>query len=289
MEPQQAIKDHELNYLSEYLHETRSIHNNLLTFSFTAVLAVLGIAFSNINSENLIPSFLYLLPFCLIIPFTARITYYRISGARIESFLDIFYPESRIFSRGCLFVKEKQNYKFNIISFLVNFEMFILSYVCTILFINDLLSNQSSEMFFPLQICCSIVCLILEIIIILQGYNYEKIYLHFRNKWKLYSILFGPDFKNIISIEDIYSLFYNQLNTNPQSNYKADFFGYTDNQLKQLLNVLEEERLITYTFSSKQNYTITLLPKFKRLISRKLLKKKIIIIIKSKLLLPLKK
>lgn len=282
MEPH--VKDYELNYLSEYLHETRSIHNNLLTFSFTAVLAVLGIAFSNTGSENLIPPFLYLLPFCLIIPFTARITYYRMSGAHIESFLNVFYSESRIFSCGCLFVKENQNSKFKIISFLVNFEMFILSCVCTILLINALLNNKVSGIKFFLQLCCSIICLILEIIIILQGYNYEKIYLHFRSKWKLYSILFGPDFKNIIPIEDIYSSFYNRLNTNPQSNYKASFFDYTDDQLKQLLSVLEEDKLITYTFSSEQNYTITLLPKFKRLISKKLLKKKIIAIIKTKLL-----
>ena len=57
MEPH--VKDFELNYLSEYLHQTTSIHNSLLTFSFTAVLAVLGIAFS--DSENAVPSFLYLL------------------------------------------------------------------------------------------------------------------------------------------------------------------------------------------------------------------------------------
>lgn len=280
MEPH--VKDYELNYLSEYLHQTTSIHNSLLTFSFTAVLAVLGIAFS--DSENAVPSFLYLLPFCLIVPFTARITYYRISDSRIEAFLDVFYAESRTFSRGCTFVKERQHPKFQIISLLMNFEMFILSCVCTILLINSLLNNKVSGIKFFLQLCCSIICLILEIIIILQGYNYEKIYLHFRSKWKLYSILFGPDFKNIIPIEDIYSSFYNRLNTNPQSNYKASFFDYTDDQLKQLLSVLEEDKLITYTFSSEQNYTITLLPKFKRLISKKLLKKKIIAIIKTKLL-----
>lgn len=50
------------------------MRNTLLTFSFTAVLAILGLALS-INMDSY-TAWLCLVPFCLIIPFTARISYY---------------------------------------------------------------------------------------------------------------------------------------------------------------------------------------------------------------------
>ena len=56
----------------QFVDEITSLRNNLLTFAFTTVLAVIGIAFANLDKD--IPPLLYLLPHFLIIPFAARIT-----------------------------------------------------------------------------------------------------------------------------------------------------------------------------------------------------------------------
>ena len=123
----------ELKSLLQYRHEITSLRVNLLTFSFTTVLAVIGIAFANLDKD--IPSFLYLLPYFLIIPFTARITYYRINSAHRGSFLRVFYPDFTKFERGTMFVREQQRKSFKLIAFLVNMEMLFLGIACSILFL----------------------------------------------------------------------------------------------------------------------------------------------------------
>ncbi len=89
----------------QFVDEITSLRNNLLTFAFTTVLAVIGIAFANLDKD--IPPLLYLLPHFLIIPFAARITYYRMNHAHKNSFLEAFYPNgiNTQFARGTMFVQ----------------------------------------------------------------------------------------------------------------------------------------------------------------------------------------
>ena len=80
-----VVSDREYSKLIKRLEAINSTRNSLLTFSFTAVLTVLGIAIA--NDMDSISAWLCLIPFLLIIPFTARISYYRLASSHINSFL----------------------------------------------------------------------------------------------------------------------------------------------------------------------------------------------------------
>lgn len=80
-----VVSDREYSKLIKRLEAINSTRNSLLTFSFTAVLTVLGIAIA--DDMDSISAWLCLIPFLLIIPFTARISYYRLASAHINSFL----------------------------------------------------------------------------------------------------------------------------------------------------------------------------------------------------------
>ena len=77
------ITEKEYDKLIKRLEFYDSMRNNLLTFSFTAVLTVLGVAMTmNMDSNS---SWMCLIPFFLIIPFAARIAYYRLASAHFGS------------------------------------------------------------------------------------------------------------------------------------------------------------------------------------------------------------
>lgn len=79
------ITNKEYDKLIKRLEFFDTMRNNLLTFSFTSVLTVLGVALA-IDMDSL-SAWICLIPFLLIIPFTARISYYRLASAHITSFL----------------------------------------------------------------------------------------------------------------------------------------------------------------------------------------------------------
>mgnify|MGYP000531388920 FL=1 len=85
------VTETEYNKLIQRLDFYDSTRNNLLTFSFTSVLTVLGVALA-MNLDE-ISSWICLIPFLLIIPFSARIAYYRLATAHINSFLKNFCKE----------------------------------------------------------------------------------------------------------------------------------------------------------------------------------------------------
>lgn len=103
--------------------------NSLLVFSFTVVLATLGIALEKEES-----AWLCLIPYCLIIPFSARISYYRLSSAHINSFLRVYAKERMVFELGTEENPEKIFWRYNLIAWLVNHEMVLLAAASSILF-----------------------------------------------------------------------------------------------------------------------------------------------------------
>lgn len=80
-----VVSDREYSKLIKRLEAINNTRNNLLTFLFTAVLTVLGIAIA--NDMDSISAWICLTPFLLIIPFAARISYYRLASTHINSFL----------------------------------------------------------------------------------------------------------------------------------------------------------------------------------------------------------
>lgn len=128
------ITDIEYQKLINRLEFHDSMRNNLLTFSFTAVLTILGIALQ--LELNAISAWVCLLPYLLIVPFTARISYYRLSSAHISSFLRIYAKDRVQFELNAERVKESNGIikGYRQLSFLVNHEMFLLGIASSLVF-----------------------------------------------------------------------------------------------------------------------------------------------------------
>lgn len=74
----------EYNSIKTEIQNKIELHNNLITFTITTVVAVLAFAFSQSNP------FLFLLPFCIIIPMSLRIAYYRLALSKLSAYLIVF-------------------------------------------------------------------------------------------------------------------------------------------------------------------------------------------------------
>lgn len=79
---------YEYGFLREEINKKMELHNSLLTFTITTVVAILAIALSNDMSS------LYLLSYCILIPMSMRIAYYRISMVKLSAYLIVFLEEN---------------------------------------------------------------------------------------------------------------------------------------------------------------------------------------------------
>lgn len=173
----------EYERLYNRLEYNLSTRNNLLTFSFTTVLAVLGVAIGTESTDFSV--YMYLIPFCLILPFTARIVYYRIIYAHISSFLMTYAPEKMKFDIGTKKVPEKQSTFFSVMAFLVNYEMAILASTCAVIFYCKYFSTAQG--FYAKDLFVWLLPLLLVgivVAIIAFGYNYTKHQKNYQKKWE---------------------------------------------------------------------------------------------------------
>lgn len=112
-----------------------TLHNTLLTFTITTTVAILAIAIKGENSN----AFLFLLPFCVIIPMSNRIAYYREAMTKLSSYLIVFCEsqpntiqwETRNFEFYKSVHGEKKGRKF----VLNYYECLVLSLICYALFL----------------------------------------------------------------------------------------------------------------------------------------------------------
>lgn len=173
-----AITDKEYETLVKRLEFFDAMRNNLLTFSFTVTLAVLGIALAESMDTN--SSWLCLVPFFLIIPFAARISYYRLASAHINSFLRKFAPTLMNFEIGSHTVSEERCRHYKLIAWLVNHEMFCLGMAATCTFyFKYALSLEVWDFINYLCITIPIIFNIIVYIISESTYNYKRCCLTF--------------------------------------------------------------------------------------------------------------
>ena len=182
-----VVTDEEYNKLVKTVEFFDTTRNQLLTFSFTAVLTVFGVAISIDRSINPV---IYLLPYFLIIPFSARISYYRLASAHINSFLKTFSPERMNFAKGTELVPENYGFlMYRPIAWLVNHEMVILSLVPAITF----WAKCSVQITKWAMVDLIIKTLPFEAVVFVylisdSTYNYEKLYETYENGWKKYKL-----------------------------------------------------------------------------------------------------
>jgi hypothetical protein len=180
----ESISDEEYTALIAKLDFNDNTRNNLLTFSFTAVLALLGVIF--VSEEPITPA-ICLLPYMLILPFTARIVYYRISSAHIDSFLKCFDPNRSVFKWGSTEVREKHNRVYWIIAWFVNHEMVMLSVLVGGAYYyqyNTVNGYKSWKDYMWLLI--PLLCTALVFLMSQSTNKYRKLYDHYMPEWYRY-------------------------------------------------------------------------------------------------------
>lgn len=144
----------EYNNLRAEINQKIELHNTLLTFTITTVVAILTFA---LVQEEINP-YLFLLPFCIIIPISMRIAYYRTTMVKISAYMIVFLEKElqdiNWETRNAEFVnlsnsKGKKTYKkssvFTKLTALRYFECLLLSIVCYVIYLCTYLPNQNSS------------------------------------------------------------------------------------------------------------------------------------------------
>lgn len=158
--------------------------NTLLTFSFTAVLTLLGVI---VGAKQPINPYICLIPYMLIIPFAARISYYRLASARINTFLKHCAPEKTIMANGSEDVPERNGRIFGIISWLVNHEMVLLAVATGLVYaIQYFMSNELNTWWKWVQLFWPVPAIVATYVIASSTYSYKKLCDFYDPKWKHY-------------------------------------------------------------------------------------------------------
>lgn len=84
------IKEYEI--LRNEIDQKIELHNTLLTFTITTVVAILSFV---LLQDQPYSAFLFLMPFCILIPMSMRIAYYRSAMAKLSAYM-IVYLEKEI-------------------------------------------------------------------------------------------------------------------------------------------------------------------------------------------------
>ncbi len=180
-----TVTEEEYNKLVNTLSSETAIKNTLLTFSFTAVLAILGVALGTDTTK--IHPLVFLVPFFLIIPFTARISYYRLASAHKNAFLKVFASERMLFAIGTETVPEKFGIAYRPIAWLVNHEMVLLAGATTAIFWITYYPRITEWGYF--EILLWILPLLLDCFVYWisdSTYSYKKIYEVYKPQWERY-------------------------------------------------------------------------------------------------------
>ncbi len=180
------ISEREYNILTQRLEFFDTMRNNLLTFSFTSVLTVLGIAIA--MDMDTVSAWICLIPFFLIIPFTARISYYRLASAHINSFLRKFKQVDMQFAIGTSMVTEDQCKHFKLIAWLVNHEMVLLGVATSCTFYFKYIFAIEKWIFWNyVGLIVPILFIVVVYIIADSTYNYKKLIDGFSIEWDDYA------------------------------------------------------------------------------------------------------
>ena len=186
-EKNNSISELEYQRLVSRMEFDDTMRNQLLTFSFTTVLAVLGVALGieNLGSMN---SIICLVPYLLIIPFEARIAYYRLEDAHINSFLAVFATDRHKYPIGCKNVKEGICKYYGLMAWLVNNEMVLLGIATGLVFyIRYVPSIEEWNYWYCIPLIIPIISEIIIVLLANSTRNYGELKAKFETEWAIYS------------------------------------------------------------------------------------------------------
>lgn len=136
--------------------------NTLTTFMVTAVATILTFAIS----ANLQVPFLFLISFCIIIPFTARIAHYKGNVARISAYIIVFLEtEMNIkYETRNILAKPEKTKKSKLLISMRNYIGFWLVLISYAVYVAEYINNIGIQEFWNIVFCIiPVVLLILTI------------------------------------------------------------------------------------------------------------------------------
>lgn len=131
----------EYDNLRNEINQKIELHNTLLTFTITTTVAVLTFALS----QN--KTILYLIPFCILIPMSMRIAYYRSAMSKLSAYMIVFLEKNidgvMWETRNVALINENlNNKKKNYYTALRYYECLILAIVCYIFYVIDFIKDK---------------------------------------------------------------------------------------------------------------------------------------------------
>lgn len=129
--------ENEFDILNRRMEKNLEMRHTYLMFAFTtsiaAIAALFVVGFTDIFADTNISAWICVIPFAVIIPFQARISYSRLSHAKMEAYMVVFY-EGKF-----KYIEKPLDELFGIIgkfiAIIVNYELALLSIVIDVLFV----------------------------------------------------------------------------------------------------------------------------------------------------------
>lgn len=180
------------NLLVEYkelrseIQQEISLHNSLITFMITTVVAVLAFALDNNNI------LLYLLPFGIIIPISMRVVYYRYAMVKLAAYIIVFL-ESEIEglnweTRNRLFLEDNKMKFYDKITISHYYEGIILSIISYSLYIWKLIENGNTN---KIYFITPILLIVWEALITIRIASFDKDKKKWVCEWEKFKISNG--------------------------------------------------------------------------------------------------
>lgn len=158
------------------------LHNSLITFMITTVIAVLAFALESKNTP------MYLLPFGIVIPISMRITYYREAMVKLSAYI-VIYIENEIEglnweTRNTQLINADKNSLYDKLTTSHYFEGIILSIICYVLYVVNYVKENA--MCFKTIMCLTIpfFLVIWEVIITKRIITFNKQKNEWIKKWQ---------------------------------------------------------------------------------------------------------
>lgn len=181
------MKAHD-NVIKEYedirgeIKQKIELHNSLIMFMITTVVAVLAFA---VQGDN---SILYLLPFGIIIPTSMRITYYRTAMAKLSAYI-IVYIENKIKglnweTRNNKLINSVHNNIYDNLTISQYYEGMILSLICYLLYFFDYFKGKEVNLQTIMHVFVPFLFVLWEIVITKRIASFDKERNTWISKWK---------------------------------------------------------------------------------------------------------
>lgn len=176
----------EYKILRSEIDQKIKLHNTLLTFTITTVVAVLSFVFL----QDEINPFLFLLPFGIIIPMSMRVTYYRSTIIKLSSYI-IVYLEKELNdinweTRNMKLISNRNYNKncFKKLAVLRDYEFIILSVLCYIMYFIFYVFYNEFSFIMLLNVIWPLIFLFIEGVITSRINSIDRERKVWINRWK---------------------------------------------------------------------------------------------------------